>query len=530
MKMKRILNKFGLAVIVVALVFQTSCEKLEVENLNEPNLEDVLASPDDVKTLIGSQFLSYWQAIKQYNIGMTAQVTADQTTVSWGNFAWRVQSWEPRQAWDNSPSYVDADMTTEIFFPLYSVISSANDALKLIDDGMQIGTNGADNNLVYATALLIRGMCFGQLGITFDKVQIPLHTSDLSSLTFEPYNVVIEAAVDDLLAAVAIFNANEFAWGPSAINGITVDQTFMKQLAYSHAARFLTLGARTKAENDNMSWTTRFGWADVLTFTNSGLTQDFAPVGQGLPWDGGVWWDLNIKYLRQPGWGRVDCRVVNILDPDYPVRYPTDAAGLATLGAPNPHGTPGVAISADARLASDFEFLASNDFRPERGGWHFSHYRIKRYDYPSEHPDAGAGESRNRMRELRVYDNQLMKAEALARTGAVGDAAAILNNAANPRKERGGLADVASNLDAVLAAIFYERDVELFHNGYLISFCDMRRRDMLQQGSPLHYPVPGAELETLGIENYTFGGYDNFADPGTSSGGDWIKPYYHWLQ
>ncbi len=527
--MKRILNKIGLVAMVAAFLLHTGCEKLEVENLNQPSMVDVLSSPDDVKNVVESSFVSFWQAIKQYNIAMTAQVTADQTTVSWGNFAWRMQSWEPRVAWDNSPSYVDADMTEDIWYPLYAVISTVNDALILIDGGMMIGNGGADNNLVYGTSLLLRGLSLGHLGITFDQAQIPLHTSDLANLEFTPYPQVIEAAIDDLLAAAAIFEANTMSWSTAAINGIVVDQTFMKELAYSYAARFLVLGARTKAENDNMSWTTRFGWNDVITFTNNGLTQDFAPEGQGLPWDGGTWWDLNIKYLRQPGWGRVDCRIVNLLDPAYPVRYPTDASGLATLGAPNPHGTSpaGQAQSNDARLLSDFGFLPANDFRPERGGWHFSHYRILRYDFPSDHPDAGPGESRGRMRELRVYDNQLMKAEALARTNDLAGAAAILNNPANPRKSRGGLADVAVDANAVLNAIFYERDVELFHNGYLMSFCDMRRRDMLQQGSPLHYPVPGKELETLGMEEYTFGGYDNYADPGTSSGGDWIKPFYH---
>jgi starch-binding outer membrane protein, SusD/RagB family len=92
----------------------------------------------------------------------------------------------------------------------------------------------------------------------------------------------------------------------------------MAQLANSYAARFLALGARNMAQNADMNWTDKYSWTDVLNFANNGLTTDFAPIGQGLPWDGGSWWDLNIKYLRQPGWGRVDCRVVNLLDPAYP--------------------------------------------------------------------------------------------------------------------------------------------------------------------------------------------------------------------
>lgn len=34
----------------------------------------------------------------------------------------------------------------------------------------------------------------------------------------------------------------------------------------------------------------------------------------------------------------------------------------------------------------------------------------------------------------------------------------------------------------------------------------MRRHGLLQEGTPLHYPVPANELEISGIDPYTFGG------------------------
>lgn len=529
--MKKYINKIVIVAMLMVFGIHTGCEKLEVENPNEPNLKDVLASPDDVRGLVQSSFLAYWQTIKNYNIGMTAHVAADHSTVSWGNFGWRDNSFEPRNAWNNDPSYIDADMTQEVYYPLYSTITTANYALTaILDNEMEIGLNGADNPMVEATAYLIRGLSFGQLGLTFDKAMLPYHDSDLATLEFKPWNEVIEAAVEELQKAIAICQANEFVWGSGAVNGITVTNTYMAQLANSYAARFLTLGARTKAQNDDMSWSAKFSWTDVMNFTNNGLTSDFAPEGQGLPWDGGNWYDLNIKYLRQSGWGRADCRIVNLLDPAYPVRYPTNELGLATA-PPQVHASlsPGEAQSIDQRFAKDFQFLPSNDFRPERGGWHFSHYRHSRYDFPATTSDEGLGmgESRGPLRELRAFDNELMKAEAMARTGNVGGAAAILNDAANPRKSRGNMPDVAASLDAVLNAIFYERYTELFHNGYLISFCDMRRTDQLQQGTPLHYPVPGKELLALGLEIYSFGGYNNADGINTSNGGDWIKPFYH---
>jgi len=530
--MKKYINKIVLVAMLIVFGVHTGCEKLEVENPNQPNMSDVLATPDDVRGLVQSSFLAYWQAIKQYNIAMTAHAAADHTTVSWGNFGWRDNTAEPRNAWNNDPSYIDSDMTENVYYSLYAVIAQVNHSLAaMIDRNMEIGPNSRDNKMIEATTYFIRGISFGQLGLTFDKAMLPYHDSDLALLEFKPWNEVLEAAVEELQKAIALCQANEFVWSSGAVNGMTMSNTYMAQLANSYAARFLTLGARTKAQNDNLSWTSKYTWTDVINFTNAGINTDFAPIGQGLPWDGGNWYDLNIKYLRQPGWGRVDCRVINLLDPAYPVRYPTNSMGLAEA-PPQVHASlrPGEAQSIDARFPLDFEYLPSNDFRPERGGWHFSHYRHSRYDFPATTSDEGLfmGESRGPLRELRVYDNELMKAEAMARTGNVAGAAAILNDPANPRKARGNMPDVAANLDAVLNAIFYERYIELFHNGYMISFCDMRRTDMLQQGTPLHYPIPGKELLALGMEIYTFGGYNNADGINTSSGGDWIKPYYHW--
>lgn len=533
--MKKYLNIAGILSILLVFTLHTACEKLEVENLNQPNMEDVLASPDDVKSVVQSAFYAYWSAIKDYNVGMTAQVAADQTSVSWGNFGWRDVSEEPRTAWNNDPSYSEAEMTEDAWYPLYAVISQVNDAIyAILEDGMEIGEGGADNQMVLATSYLLRGLALGQIGTVFDQGQIPYHDSDILTLEFQPWSKVIEAAIKDIERAIEICEVETFEWGAAALNGLTVDETFMSELANSHAARFLALGARTKAQNDNMSWTDdwtdKYTWADVLDFTNNGLTVDFAPEGDGLPWDGGQWYDLNILYLRLDGWGRVDMRVINLLDPATPPRYPTNERGLAE-DPPQIHAglEPGQSLSDDERFYTDFEFLASNDFRPERGGWHFSHYRHSRYDDPATTSDEGyyMGESLGPLFELRVYDNELMKAEAMVRTGNVVGAAAILNDAGNPRKARGDLADVDAEESDVLDAIFYERYTELFHNGWMIHFHDMRRTDMLQQGTPLHFPVPGKDLQANEMEIYTYGGYDNADGVNTSDGGDWIKPYYH---
>jgi hypothetical protein len=96
------------------------------------------------------------------------------------------------------------------------------------------------------------------------------------------------------------------------------------------------------------------------------------------------------------------------------------------------------------------------------------------------------------------------------------------------RVGRGNLSALSggdSNTD-LLAAIFYERDVELMDTGAGQGWFDRRRIDKsltyngipigntwsfrggsgLQLGTPRHLPVPAKELETLGLPVYTYGG------------------------
>jgi hypothetical protein len=125
------------------------------------------------------------------------------------------------------------------------------------------------------------------------------------------------------------------------------------------------------------------------------------------------------------------------------------------------------------------------------------------------------------MYEYRQYENELYKAEAYANLNQLDNALAILNNQNNPRLMRGYLVALGSGStkQEILNAIFYERDIELIAQGFMLGFCDMRRRDMLQYGTPLHFPVPGEILDSLKMQYYTFGGVANADGINTSNGG-----------
>ena len=111
----------------------------------------------------------------------------------------------------------------------------------------------------------------------------------------------------------------------------------------------------------------------------------------------------------------------------------------------------------------------------------------------------------------------IFRAEAKLWAGDAAGAAAIIN--AGTRVTRGNLAPVAANAADVLAAIHYERIVEMPLAAAGISFFEMRSTNRLQAGTLLHFPVPGKALESIPADNYTYGGTDGTAGVDYSSGG-----------
>jgi hypothetical protein len=108
------------------------------------------------------------------------------------------------------------------------------------------------------------------------------------------------------------------------------------------------------------------------------------------------------------------------------------------------------------------------------------------------------------MPEFRKAENDYLIAEAALHTGKIGEAADIIN--ASPRVTRGGLPPVPADPESIGEAIHHERMVELMSSGVGIQFFQMRKEDLLQPGTPLHYPVPGSQLQIMGMEYYTLGG------------------------
>lgn len=493
--------------LIAMFVAGTGCKKFDdIENLDTPSTEDVLSSPEDVRALAGSALNTWWVGTRAWGSGpyynslqYALLVMADQYTCSWGNFAMRDMSTEPRIPWNNSSSAPDKDVTESIWYGMYRANFQANSVLTVLNGGLTL----EDEPMMRAICYFIQGSSHAMVANTFDQAFYSDENTPVEQLVLTSPEEVLAKSIIKLDECIALCEQNTFTFDDGWLNGITFTNEDLGKLANSYAARMLIQSPRTAAQNAALDW------SKILAYAEKGIDFDFYVISNGLFEDGATWYDEPKEYLNLPTWGRIDCRIINLMDPEYPARYPADGS------LPTVHNGDGQAFSDDARLLSDFEFLPSNNFKPDRGYYHYSHYRYDRY---TDNAMIGVGE----LMDMRKAENDMMIAEARARTGDLGGAINVINE--STRVSRGELPPVDGNatLEQVLDAIFYERDVELIGAGYGVAYFDMRRRDMLQRGSLLNWPLPAQELLVLQIPNYTFGGAANADGINTSDGG-WFK-------
>ena len=492
-------NNF-LKYLVIGALILTSCseEDLLVENQNQPDFLQVYASGEDVYNVVSGLYNTFYSAEASISgIGPMLAVAADNASCSWGNFAMRDMSWEPRKAWTNTPGYGYQGNTKHHFDKMYASINTASLALKAMDNGLQIGKDGKDDNLVRAFARFNMGIAYGSLALNFDKAFIVDEKISIENATVEDasdFTKIAEQALIYLDEAIELSN-NSFtvpaSWLGSAGNLTNAD---LKAYANSWAARILVNLPRNSTQNSNVNWT------KVLEYANNGIKSDVNVINDGY----NQWYNSFTDYLTYPGWGVIDMYVVNKLDPTMPNHW-TDSV---TFPAP-PESTN---ENADHRINTDYEYIPSNWLRSDRGYYHWSNYRYSRYD---DIYALGVGPAPQFLKA----ENDLYIAEGLAKTNKLAEAAAIINS--GTRTTRGKLPEISANLDAVMDAIHHERIVELPFSSVGLQFYQMRKHNLLQKGTPLHLPLPARTLETFGVSQpfYTFGGPDGQDGENGSNGG-----------
>lgn len=481
-------------------VILEGCKKLDVgKNPNEPDFEDVYSSSASVKSIASGLFNTWYNGTHSYgnSPAMFLATAADNVTCSWGNQAMRDMSWEPRNAWNNAPNYTYRATTKNFFDYMYKSINTASNVMKAINAGLEIGTGGVDNNQVKAFCKFNQGVAYGMLALFFDRgfiVDENITIPDAAVATASTPAEVAAAAVAYLDEAILLSN-NTFTI-PASWLGTTGDYSSVefKKLCNSWAARILANMPRNKTQLAAVDWN------KVKTYADAGLTSDFT-----IQQDGYVNWYAEAgDYLTYPGWGKVDMYVINLMDNTQPQHWDDNASFPTPPESTNPQ---------DERIFTDFEYSSLNWFQAARGYYHFSNYRYARYDAAYALGDGPVP-------DFMKAENDMLRAEARAYTGDLAGAAAIIN--AGTRVTRGNMTPVAATLTEIEKAIHHERHVELYITGMGVQFFEMRKKDLLQKGTPLHWPLPGQTLETFGEKApfYTFGGVSG-ADGINASNAGW---------
>jgi hypothetical protein len=482
--------KNRILIILLVIFIASSCTDLNVPNPYPSNLRDVPVNAD---------IFALWHSTTQTHsfLALSMSNMADQTTSSWGTSSIARLSDEPRIEMTESTPGVNS---LEAWNKFYATLGSANDILDLISQGatFRYDEGSVDTKMLEAWARFIQGISLGYLGLCFDQAVIVKEDTDPLYNALSGYADVINASVVSLDEAISLCNSNTFTLPIDFLGGIIVNNTKLAQMASSYAARLLVYGPRNRNENDNILW------PRVHTYAENGIDFDLAPA-----MDLSSWTDTyKSQGSNRDGWVRVDHRIINLMDSAYPARWPADNVSWSTIDGLDP----GKADTLDARLGTDFEYLSTNIFDGERGYYHFSHYRYKRYT-PWAQSTLGPVPS------FTYTENDLILAEAKIFTGDFSGAIGIINN--GTRVNRGELdpLDGGATSQEILDAIFYERDVELVLTGMGISYFDMRRRNMLQTGTPLHFPVPFQQQPYLDLSDYSYGGVANADGINTSNGG-----------
>ncbi len=496
--MKSRIYKVVVAALAMSLVGIYSCADLDVKNLNSPDSNRAIESPDDLEGVAGGGFRTILNRAQNYNGPMLAMMTmGDVMSCSWGNCAMRDLSSEPRVAFNNTIPYSYAYVNRDYWQSMNSALSQVNDVLVQIEGGAVIVDAGT-TEMVKAWCYFIQGVAHGHIANVMQKGFIVDETTDLETLEWKPYPEMLDAAVGYLERAAAACEAADFVTQDGWFRGTILTSDELADLCNFFCAKFIINNPRNATENAAINW------AKVKEYCQKGLQSDFTIEFDGYE----TWYGQIMAFAQLEGWMRVDMRLLNMMDPDYPSRWRAD--GIAPV--------PSTATSADARLLSDFRELGTIPFRPERGYYHFSYYGYWRYPEIQIETQAVTG-------RYPVYpksENDYMLAEAMLRTGDKPGAIAILN--ASPRVTRGGLAllDAGATDTEVMDAIMYERTIELFCHSMGQGFFDMRRTNQLQPGTVLHFPIPGKELETLGEDYYSLGG--SFGEAGI----DYAAPDWGW--
>lgn len=489
-----------------------ACQDLQIENPNAPDRERALTEPGDVMVLVQSSWDSWWwRHHRSCWPGYSLWSRSGEQTTTVGNCgAWPWGGGEPRARYNNSTTGNETGVSQTPWYGHYTDISSANEGIISVINGMEFGEDGADTPMVEAFARFTWGLNMGWISKFYDKAFIVRGEDDLEdpdTYVTRPWQEVQAAAIDNLERAADIADANSFQV-PEGWFSAPLSNQQLSQLAHTYAALVMVYGARDPEQRAALDWN------KVLDHVNRGITEPFAPRAEsgGAPY--------SLYRFRIAATGTFSWRTSNWL------LGPGDVSGgwQEWLNTPVSDRVRFVIESPDRRIHAEgdpqgpgthFEFRESSVFTDSRGLYLDSHYAWAKGS--DDWPTTG-GYWNNNIEIFNPDEMELIRAEALYHLGQTQAAADIVNSF----RARGELppitpAGVSASADCVprkpngscgdfVDALAWERGIELVGLRGIRAYFDRRGFGQLVCGTERHFPMPARELESQVMEVYSFGG------------------------
>jgi len=512
------------AALVLVLVL-SGCQDLLVENNEDPNIENVLANPQDAQTLISSTWGQFWTRTQDYTtIFEELPIIADEGTS--GDIRYNGAAEVPRVEYPNNYSLSSRFVSQNPWYNWYEMAENAaaaingieNNDLRIIvaDDGEEEATDKTAR--ARAFAYFTHGLAYAYIANIYDKastLSITADRDDPESFTYRPYPEVLSFALESLDRAIELAEGSEpFQTPPSWMGGISVDNDGLARMARSYAARAIVYNARTPQERQNLDW------GRVLSYFEGGVIQeDIAPT---ISTDG-----IRSLYIA---YGQL--RIGSANKADYKLIGPADVSGAYAewFQAPIAEKDTFLVVTPDRRITG---VDAEGNPDPTSDGTYFR-YRPVRYSSatPSylqgtyQWSREGGRYQNGTKRILTVEEMDLLHAEALIRGNSpdLSAAVALINNSRvgngqlAPLTESGVPGDLSScvprTMDGqacggLLDALHYERMIEGAYADAHRAWFDRRGFGTLKEGTYYHLPIPVRELQAFAQPFYTFGGEGN---------------------
>ncbi len=507
----------------------TGCvgDRLQVNNLNNPDVERAFATPDGIEGVVAGLGVQLNNPQRQSeSVNNQSKILARENFATVNNFGMAPRTIVPQGPVINDIGNDVQNGNLQNYNQFQRIARSANNAIRavnaLVEGGGTLGSP-AQNARAKAFAFFILGRAMAMNSYAYDSAGVVTPTIPSDSVPpLSGYADVNAAAVAMLDSAVAIATSadatngtNGFPLPPTWINGTTYSRDQFVRLVRSFRARARAGAARSPAERAAVDW------AAVIADATNGITSDHeVQLDPSAGWSAG--YDAAQMYVVG-GWHQLPMWVNGMAD--------TSGAYDTFLAVPHPQREGFLVRTPDTRWPAGNtradQIAKQSGIAPPPGvyirnrpvsedvagaGWGFSQYDHRRYGATRLAGNIGP------YTDMSATEVSMLAAEGYLRTGQIALAIPLINAS----RTKNGLPAIPSGTSAtapigtmpncvprvpqppnftstacgtVLEAMKYEKRMETAFTGYMVWFTDSRGWGDLVAGTPLDWPVPYQELQ-----------------------------------